>query len=67
MRLSSAFAAAATAAVLIASPAVHAATERFAITWSGLPYGNDGSATGELTLDTSLVGTGMIPSLPLTT
>ncbi len=61
MRLSSVLVAAATAAtVLFASPVAQASTERFAITWSGLPYGNDGSATGDLTIDTALVGTGMI-------
>jgi hypothetical protein len=60
MRLSRALAAAA-AAVLFASPVAHASTERFMITWSGAPYGNAGTATGEVTLDTALVGTGMIP------
>ena len=42
-------------------PTAHASTESFDITWSGSPYGNAGSATGEVTLDTALVGTGMIP------
>jgi len=60
MRLARVLAAAA-AAVIFVSPLAHATAERFAITWSGKPYGNTGSATGEVTLDSALVGTGVIP------
>ena len=52
---------AAVVATSFASTIAHASPERFAITWSGAPYGNTGSATGEVTLESTLVGTGVIP------
>lgn len=65
MRLSKVFAALLAAASMAAGTDAFASTESFAIDWSGAAYGNGATATGEITLDTSLIGVGTAGSIPI--
>jgi hypothetical protein len=65
MRFSKVFATVLAATSAFASIDTLASTESFAIEWSGVPYGNNASAIGEITLDTTLIAVGAAGSIPI--